>query len=101
MTSSYDRILDATLELVREKSYHVASTTVIAKKASISKSTIFHHCKTKEGILLKLFEETALNVWSGTISILIMMGRVLLIYLEPKTLSSSSSNTLEIFPEGS
>ena len=70
MTSSYDRILDATLELVREKSYHGASTTVIAEKANISKSTIFYYFKSKEGILLKLFEETALNVRKQAWSIL-------------------------------
>lgn len=70
MTRTYDKILDATLELVNEKSYHGASTTMIAEKVNISKSTIFYYFKSKEGILLKLFEEAALTVNKQVRSIL-------------------------------
>lgn len=61
MESICDKIMNATLELVKEKSYHAASIKMIAERVSISKSTIFYHFKSKEGILLTLFEESAIN----------------------------------------
>ena len=57
MMSNYDKILQATIELMNEKGYHGTSVKMIADKVNVSKSTIFHHFKSKEGILLALFEE--------------------------------------------
>ena len=57
MASNYDKILRATIELMNEKGYHGTSVKMIADKVNVSKSTIFHHFKSKEGILLALFEE--------------------------------------------
>jgi len=57
MTSNYDKILKATTELMNEKGYHGTSVKMIADKVNVSKSTIFHHFKSKEGILLAIFEE--------------------------------------------
>lgn len=62
MKNSYDKILDATLELVNEKSYHGTSLTMIAEKINMTKGAIFHHFKSKESILLALFEEAVLAV---------------------------------------
>ncbi len=71
MERMYDKIMNATLELVNEKSYHGASIKMIAERVNTSKSTIFYHFKSKEGILLTLFEETALTVKKQARSILI------------------------------
>lgn len=57
MASNYEKILQATIELMNEKGYHGTSVKMIADKVGVSKSTIFHHFKSKEGILLALFEE--------------------------------------------
>jgi len=70
MENTYDKILEATLELVNEKSYHGASIKMIAEKINISKSTIFYHFKSKENILLTLFEDSALTVKNRAMLIL-------------------------------
>jgi AcrR family transcriptional regulator len=57
MASNYDKILKATVELMNANGYHGTSVKMIAEQVNISKSTIFHHFKSKEGILLALFEE--------------------------------------------
>lgn len=62
MGTYYSKILDATLDLVNENSYHGTSINMIAEKLNISKSTVFYHFKSKESILLTLFEETAERV---------------------------------------
>ena len=56
MEDNYHKILDATIELMLERGYHGTSVQMIADKVHISKSTIFHYFKSKEGILLALFE---------------------------------------------
>ena len=57
MEDNYHKILTATMELMLERSYHGTSVQMIADKVHVSKSTIFHYFKTKEGILLALFED--------------------------------------------
>jgi len=57
MEDNYHKILNATMELMLERSYHGTSVQMIADKVHVSKSTIFHYFKTKEGILLALFED--------------------------------------------
>ena len=56
MEDNYHRILDATIELMVERGFHGTSVQMIADKVHVSKSTIFHYFKSKEGILLALFE---------------------------------------------
>jgi len=56
MEDNYNKILDATMELMGEKGFHGTSVQMIADKVHVSKSTIFHYFKSKEGILLALFE---------------------------------------------
>lgn len=56
MEDNYNRILNATMELMVEKGFHGTSVQMIADKVNVSKSTIFHYFKSKEGILLALFE---------------------------------------------
>lgn len=70
MESINDKIMNATLELVKEKSYHGTSINMIAEKINVSKSTIFYHFKSKENMLLKLLEETAINTRKQASSIL-------------------------------
>jgi len=57
MEDNYHKILTATIDLMLERSYHGTSVQMIADKVQVSKSTIFHYFKTKEGILLALFED--------------------------------------------
>ena len=62
MAGTYEKILKATTELVNKKSYHGTSLEMIAAKANISKSTIFYYFKSKEGVILTLFEEALRSV---------------------------------------
>ncbi|MBW2217576.1 MAG: helix-turn-helix transcriptional regulator [Deltaproteobacteria bacterium] len=57
MENNYTRILNATIELMGERSFHGTSVQMIADKVNVTKSTIFHYFKNKEGILLALFED--------------------------------------------
>lgn len=57
MEDNYNKILNATLELMVERGFHGTSVQMIANKVHVSKSTIFHYFKSKEGILLALFED--------------------------------------------
>ena len=56
MEDNYNKILDATMELMGDRGFHGTSVQMIADKVHVSKSTIFHYFKSKEGILLALFE---------------------------------------------
>ena len=57
MESIYQKLLDATIELMNEKGYHGTSIQMIADKVGVSKSTIFYHFKNKEGILISILED--------------------------------------------
>jgi len=57
MTDNYHKILDVTADLMSERGYHGASIQTIADRVHVTKSTIFHHFKSKEGILLAILEE--------------------------------------------
>jgi TetR/AcrR family transcriptional regulator, cholesterol catabolism regulator len=52
------KIIDVATKLISQKGYHGASMSMIAEKVGITKSTIFHHFKNKEAILLAILEET-------------------------------------------
>jgi len=56
METNYDKTLKATIELMSEKGYHGTSIQMIADKVGITKSTVFHYFKNKEGILLAILE---------------------------------------------
>jgi TetR/AcrR family transcriptional regulator, cholesterol catabolism regulator len=56
MKSSREKIIDAAIDLICEKSYHGTSIQMIAKKVGITKSTIFHHFENKEAILLAILD---------------------------------------------
>ena len=57
MENNYKRIARVTTEIMSEKGYHGTSIQAIADKVGITKSTIFHYYKSKEGILLSILED--------------------------------------------
>ena len=57
MESNYDKTIKATIELMSKYGYHGTSIQMIADKVGITKSTIFHHFKNKEGTLLAILEK--------------------------------------------
>jgi len=56
MTDSYSKIIEAASQLMSKNGYHATSLQMIADKVGISKSTIFHHFRNKEAILLSMFK---------------------------------------------
>jgi len=59
MTSKNKKIIRVATKLMSERGYHGASIQMIADRVGVTKSTIFHHFKNKEGILLAILEEVA------------------------------------------
>jgi TetR/AcrR family fatty acid metabolism transcriptional regulator len=51
------RIIDAAIEVIAQKGYHLARISDIAKCASVADGTIYLYFKNKEAILLTIFEE--------------------------------------------
>ncbi|OEH85118.1 TetR family transcriptional regulator [Desulfuribacillus stibiiarsenatis] len=51
MNETTERIIDAAIELIKDKGYAGATTKAIAKKAGVNEVTIFRHFGTKKGIL--------------------------------------------------
>ncbi|MBE0598093.1 MAG: TetR family transcriptional regulator [Desulfuromonadales bacterium] len=56
MESTYDRLVSAAIKLMIEKSYAGTSIGMLAEEVGISKSTVIHYFKSKEGILLAILE---------------------------------------------
>jgi len=56
MVNNYKKIMKVTQRLMSEKGYHGTSIQMIAAKIGITKSTIIHHFKNKEGLLLAILE---------------------------------------------
>lgn len=54
-----ERILQAAIELVREKGFKGATTREIAKKAGVNEITLFRHFNNKEGIVKAAFEKVS------------------------------------------
>jgi len=52
-----EAILKAAIQLFAERGFHVTATSEVAKRAGVAEGTIFHHFKTKEGILRYIFDE--------------------------------------------
>jgi len=58
MKDTRSKIIKVATKVMNQKGYHGTSTEMIAKKAGIAKSTIFHHFKNKEDILHVILEQT-------------------------------------------
>ena len=52
-----ESILKAAKQLFAIRGFHATPTSEVAKQAGVAEGTIFHHFKTKEGILVYVFEE--------------------------------------------
>lgn len=57
MENTYSKIKREATALMDKRGYHGTSITMIAEKVGCSKSTIFHHFHSKEGILLSIINE--------------------------------------------
>ncbi|WP_102345341.1 TetR/AcrR family transcriptional regulator [Bacillus sp. Marseille-P3661] len=53
----YNQILDAAVIVIAENGYHHAQVSKIAKQAGVADGTIYLYFKSKEDILISLFEE--------------------------------------------
>lgn len=65
MDETSQKIIDATLTLVRDKGYSVTTTKDIAKMAGVNECTLFRKFKSKKDIVLKGME---LEKWRANIS---------------------------------
>ncbi|MDY6844372.1 MAG: TetR/AcrR family transcriptional regulator [Thermodesulfobacteriota bacterium] len=52
-----EAILKAAIQLFAERGFSATATSMIAKRAGVAEGTIFHHFKTKEGILMSIIDE--------------------------------------------
>jgi AcrR family transcriptional regulator len=55
--SRREDILSAAVELFAERGFQATPTSEVAKRAGVAEGTIFHHFKTKDEILLSIFEQ--------------------------------------------
>jgi AcrR family transcriptional regulator len=65
MRDKYKKIMEASTKLMVQKGYHGTSIQMIADNVGITKSTIFHHFKSKEGILVAILEEAVPGALQG------------------------------------
>ncbi len=65
MDETAQRIIDATMELLKEKGYVATTTKDIAKKAHVNECTIFRKFKSKKDIVVLGIEQ---NKWRGNVS---------------------------------
>lgn len=56
---NYRKIIQVTTKLMGEDGYHAISIQMIADAVGVTKGTIFHYFKNKEGILLAILDEIA------------------------------------------
>ena len=80
------RIIDAAIQVIAEKSYHLARISDIAKVASVADGTIYLYFKNKEAILLTIFEEKMVRKSSD------LKKKQFGLYNCPKTLPRWSAN---------
>lgn len=57
MNDSYRKVLEVATDLMSRKGFHGTSLQMIAEEVNLSKSTILHHFKSKEGILIAILDE--------------------------------------------
>jgi len=65
--SARDKLLDATIKLVREKGFAATSVDELCREAGVTKGAFFHHFVSKEALAV-----TAANYWTETSSELFM-----------------------------
>ena len=58
MADTRNKIIKVATMVMNQNGYHGTSTEMIARKAGIAKSTIFHHFKNKEAILHAILDQT-------------------------------------------
>ncbi|MEC7984694.1 MAG: TetR/AcrR family transcriptional regulator [Myxococcota bacterium] len=56
-SNKHNRIIDAAVDVIAEKGYHLSRISDIAKRAQVADGTIYLYFKSKEAILLAIFEE--------------------------------------------
>lgn len=61
-----EAILKAAIQLFAKRGFHATATSEVAKLARVAEGTIFHHFKTKEGILIYIFDEMIEMYIEGT-----------------------------------
>jgi TetR/AcrR family fatty acid metabolism transcriptional regulator len=57
MTDKRGRILDAAIKMFAERGFHTATVAEIARAAGVADGTIYLYFKSKEDLLLRLFDE--------------------------------------------
>lgn len=57
MNDSYHKVLEVAKDLMNRKGFHGTSLQMIAEVVNLTKSTIIHHFKSKEGILIAILNE--------------------------------------------
>lgn len=60
-----DAILRAATELFATQGFDATATAAVAKAAGVAEGTIFHHFKTKDGLLLTIFERMMSSYLKG------------------------------------
>lgn len=56
MENTYDKLIKAAIEIMNVEGYPGTSIGMLATKVGISKSTVIHYFKSKEGVLLAILE---------------------------------------------
>jgi AcrR family transcriptional regulator len=56
---NYRKIIQVTTKLMGQEGYHAISIQMISDAVGVTKGTIFHYFKSKEGILLAILDEIA------------------------------------------
>ena len=64
--SRKEAILEAATQLFAQRGFSATSTSAIAKEAGVAEGLIFHHFKTKEGILFRILEKMTEYYLSGS-----------------------------------
>ena len=62
MSGKQDAILEATLELVSERGFHNAPTSLIAQKAGVGVGTIYRYFENKEDLIDELYKKLKLQL---------------------------------------
>ncbi|MDY6879178.1 MAG: TetR/AcrR family transcriptional regulator [Desulfatiglans sp.] len=64
--SRKEAIMEAATQLFAQRGFTATSTSAIAKEAGVAEGLIFHHYKTKDGILLRILEKMTEYYLSGS-----------------------------------
>ncbi|AWW29012.1 TetR/AcrR family transcriptional regulator [Echinicola strongylocentroti] len=50
-----EKILEATLELIKDHGFHGCPMSMVAKKSSVAAGTIYHHFENKDDLIMELY----------------------------------------------